>query len=94
MKKFRAKLVLLLMAVFSVGVIVGVTGFAFSRGYMMRFIVNDVELSRDEYVALAYRAEADENVSIYCAQGEFSLSEGYVIYCFDTQEEVTAFMAR
>jgi hypothetical protein len=90
MNRFKAKLVLLLLAVFSLGVIVGVTGFAFQRGYLMRFIVNDVELSRDEYFARAYAG----NASGHCVQPEFSLSEGYVAHCFDTQEEVTAFMDR
>jgi hypothetical protein len=92
MNRFKAKLLMLLLATFSLGVIIGVTGFAFQRGYMMRFIVDGVELSRDEFFALAY--STSDEVSLHCVQPEFSLSEGIVAHCFDTQEEVTAFMDR
>lgn len=63
-------------------------GFAISQGYFMRFFYEGIELSRDEYFALAYSDQV-----MNCAGAEFSLSEGYVGQCFDTMEEVMAFMA-
>jgi hypothetical protein len=88
---FRSKRWILLFAAFALVLVVGVTGFAFSRGYFMRFIVDGVELSRDQFLALAESA-ADNQTVAYCAGGEFSFSEGYVIRCFDTHEEVNAYL--
>lgn len=42
----RSKRWLLLFAALVLVLVVGVTGFAFSRGYLNRYIVDGVELSR------------------------------------------------
>lgn len=66
---------------------------AFSRGYLIRFIVDDVEISRDEFMALAEASMAGQPVRpLYCAQMQFSLRTGFVTHCFDTHEEVSAFL--
>ncbi len=66
---------------------------AFSQGYLTRFIVNDVEISRDEFVALADASMLDQSVNaLHCAQMQFSLHTGLVTYCVDTHEEVSAFL--
>lgn len=90
---FRSKRWILLFAALALVLVVGIAGFAFSRGYFMRFIVGGVELSRDEYFALA-EAASNIETSAYCVQGEFSFSEGYVIRCFDPEGELAALIER
>ncbi|CAG1770383.1 hypothetical protein BAC2_01002 [uncultured bacterium] len=90
---FRSKRRILLVAVLALVLVVGVMGFAFTRGYFMRFIVGGIELSRDEYFALAEAASGIQTAA-YCVQGEFSFSEGYVIRCFDPDGDLTALIDR
>ncbi len=69
-------------------------GFAFSRGYFIHFVVEGKTLSRDEFYALADESLRDPDVHVNCAQGEWIPGWLYIyeIHCFDTQEEVSAFM--
>jgi hypothetical protein len=90
---FRSKRWVVLGIALVLVLVVGVTGFAFSRGYLNRYIVDGVELSRDQFLALAETASNIETAA-YCVQGEFSFSEGYVIRCFDPEGELTALMDR
>ena len=64
-------------------------GFAFSRGYFMRFVVEGVEVSRDQFLQ-----DAETGMSRYCAQGEWAVGWFYIYetHCFNTQAEVETYM--
>lgn len=85
-KRWIALIVSLALIVTVVG-----TGFAFSRGYLMRFFYEGIELSRDQYLALADES-LESGVDVYCGVPAMTLAKGYRVHCFDTQQEVTVFM--
>lgn len=67
-----------------------VGGFAFSRGYFMRFVVEGVDVSRDQFLE-----DAETGMSRYCAQGEWAIGWFYIYetHCFNTQGEVNSYMS-
>jgi len=69
--------------------IVVVGGFAFSRGYFMRFVVEGKDISRDQFLA-----DAETGMSRYCAQGEWAVGWFYIYetHCFNTEAEVETYM--
>lgn len=73
--------------------IVGVTGFALSRGYLMRFVVNDSDITRDEYYRNAYDT-SPERMPMYCTSGA-TLGFVYLweVRCYSTHEALDAYMS-
>ncbi len=89
----KFKIVLLLAVVIGCVLLSVGSAVAFSQGYLTRFIVNEVEISRDEFVALADASMTGQPITpLYCAQMQFSLRTGFVTHCFDTHAEVSAFL--
>lgn len=72
-----------------------ISGFALTRGYLIRFNVNGERISRETFYAYADDAMASEQFTLGCAQGEpaFGLLYVYEVNCFDTQAAVEAYMA-
>lgn len=90
--KPKRKIILGVVAALALVLIVG--GFAFSRGYLMHFVVEGQTLSRDEFYALADASLTNPDIHINCAQGEWTPGWLYIyeVHCFDTHEEVVEFM--
>ena len=68
-------------AVAALVLVVGVSGFALTRGYLMRFIVNDTEISRDAYYQMAYDPAAPSRTCT--AEWTVGWIYFYEIHCFD-----------
>ena len=87
--RLKSKRWIVLIVSLALVIIVVGTGFAFSRGYLMRFIINGVEISRDEFFAMAEASYWETGIT--CFHNGLSLSEGYVISCVDISEAAANF---
>jgi hypothetical protein len=81
------------MGIAALALVVVVSGFALSRGYLMRFVVNGADISRDEYYRRAY-ASLEDQTSMYCTSGA-TLGFVYLweVQCFSTPDELDNFMS-
>ena len=93
MKLFKSKKRTLFTTAAMLVLIAVVAGFALSRGYLIHFLSDEQTISRDEYYRNAY-APADQQMPMYCAQGEPALGWFYVYesHCFSTEAAVDAYM--
>jgi hypothetical protein len=91
---FASRKIRIALGIAAFALMIGMSGFAFSRGYFMRFVVEGQALSRDQFYDLANRAAQDPSIRVACAQGEWAVGWLYVyeVHCFDTQDEVIAYM--
>lgn len=69
------------------------SGFAVSRGYLMRFVVDGTDISREAYYHNAY-ARVQDQPPLYCTSGA-SLGLVYVweVQCFSTSDALDNFMS-
>lgn len=66
-------------------------GVSFARADFNQYTFRGDTYSRDEFIALSQRAEA-ENFRLACVQVGFSLGKGYMTHCFDSEDGVRAFL--
>lgn len=89
LKSKRAKI---LSVVGALALIMVISGFALTRGYLMRFVVNDEQISRDAYFEMVERIN-QTNGSMYCApEWRLGLVYFYEVQCFDTMEALNEYM--
>ena len=96
MTLLRSNRVKLLVFVAALVLVVGVSGFAMTRGYLMRFYVNDAEISRDAYYQMAYDSldNPTNTPSLGCtSEWTVGFVYFYEIHCFDSPEALNAYMA-
>ena len=74
--------------------VVGVSGFALSRGYLIHYLIDDQTISRDEFYHLVDEAEQGQPVHLACAQGELALGWLYVYesHCFTSETAMQSYM--
>ncbi|MEP7293667.1 MAG: hypothetical protein ABI835_17905 [Chloroflexota bacterium] len=89
----KSKKVKILTSVGALVLVVVVSGFALSRGYLIRFNVNDQPISRDAFYANAFAAP-ESQIPMHCAQVHPALGLLYVyeVNCFATQDAVSTYM--
>ena len=70
-----------------------VSGFAISRGYLMHFLIDDQPISRDDFYRNAY-APADQQIPMHCVQGDWTVGWVYLyeVHCFSTDAAADAYM--
>jgi hypothetical protein len=92
---FRSRRAKILSAVGVLALVMVISGFALTRGYLMRFNVNGERISRERFYAYADDALNSEEFKLGCGQGEpaFGWLYVYEINCFDTQAGVESYMA-
>jgi hypothetical protein len=68
------------------------SGFALSRGYLMRFVLNEQTISRDAFYRNAYAPSAKQTTT-YCTSGA-ALGFVYLweVQCFSTPDALDDFM--
>lgn len=90
----RSKRAKILSVVGALALIMVISGFALTRGYLMRFNVNGERISRETFYEYANDAMASTQYTLGCAQGEpaFGWLYIYEINCFDTREALDAYM--
>ena len=73
--------------------IIVVSGFAISRGYLMHFLIDNQTISRDDFYRNAY-APADQQIPMHCVQGDWSVGWLYLyeVHCFSTDAAADAYM--
>ena len=73
--------------------IIVVTGFAWSRDYLIHFLYDEQTISRDDFLRNAY-APADQQMYMACAQGDWALGWLYLyeVHCFRSEPEMRAYM--
>lgn len=91
MKWFKSKRTRLLTVVAALVLVVGACGFALTRGYLMRFVVNDTEISRDVYYQMAYDPAAPSRTCT--ADWTVGWIYFYEIHCFDSEAALSAYIA-
>ncbi len=73
-------------------VIVLLSGFALSRGYLMHFLVNEQTISRNEFYQLAETA-GQTQVNLSCTSAwKVGWLYLYETHCFDTETALEAYM--
>lgn len=92
LKSKRAKI---LSVVGALALIMAISGFALTRGYLIRFNLNGEQISRETFYAYANDAMNAKQFTLGCAQGEPAVGWLYIyeVNCFDTQAGVDAYMA-
>jgi hypothetical protein len=100
MRWLRSKWRIILGMVGALALIVVVGGFAMSRGYLMRFNMNETQISREAFYRAAYDLRnfgaysvINPERAMHCTS-EWALgwSTVYEIHCFDTPEAVNGYM--
>lgn len=82
----------LLGIVVTMVLVIGVCGFALTRGYLMRFVVDDMTISREAYLDNAY-APADEQIPMYCTSGAtVGIVYLWEVRCYTTSAALSAYM--
>lgn len=83
----------LLGIVAALALVVVAAGFAVSRGYLMRFVVDDQTISREAYLDNAYDT-SDNHIPMYCTSGA---AVGFVylweVRCYTTAAALDAYMS-
>ena len=74
--------------------IVVISGFAMSRGYLMHFLIDDQTISRDQFFQLADEAAAGKSIHVGCAQGDWTLGWLYIYenHCFTSDDALDIYM--
>lgn len=96
MKLLKSTKVRLLLSAAVLALVVGVMGISMSNGYLMRFVVDGVEISRDAYYQRAYESleNPDDAVSLGCtSEWTVGFVYFYEIHCFESDEALRAYMA-
>ncbi len=74
--------------------VVVVSGFAMSRGYLMHFLLDDQTISRDQFYQLYEEAKQGKPIHVGCAQGDWTLGWLYLYesHCFTDDAALNAYM--
>ena len=72
--------------------IVLIGGFAFSRGYFVRYVFNGEDLSRDQYFQMVETVRRTDTMMGCAPQWSLEAVYIYEIQCFDTEEAVMSYM--